>query len=122
MTDADILAAYGALQMTRVPLEALPTLRSGEWYVRPLGALGTCGFYPVPWDTQIIRAPSAKAAIFRARPLEYAGILIAVQMKSGAWHLIRCEDGAAANDAEIRLRNTGDYSAIWRSDLPNWPF
>ena len=23
-------------------------LRSG-WFARPAGALGTCGFYPVPW-------------------------------------------------------------------------
>lgn len=108
--------------MTRVPLEAIPTLRSGEWYVRPLGAIGSCGFYPVPWDTQIIRATSPSGAIRLARPLEYAGVLIVVELGSSARSIIRCENSAAANDAEIRLRDTGTYSAIWRSDLPNWPF
>ncbi len=108
--------------MTRVPLEAIRALRPGQWFVRPLGAIGTCGFYPVPWDTQIICAPSAEAAIARARPLVYAHILIAAQIKSGAWFLIRCKNSAEANEAEIRLHNTGDYSAICRSDLPNWPF
>lgn len=108
--------------MVRVPLEAIRTSRSGEWFVSPIGAVGSCGFYPVPWNTQIIRAANASEAITRAQPLEYAGVLIAVQLQSGEQHLIRCEDSAAANTAEMHLRDTGLYSNIRRSDLPNWPF
>lgn len=108
--------------MTRVPLEAIRTSRSGKWFVRPIGALGSCGFYPVPWDTQIIRAATASEAIARARPLEYEGIIMVLEYKSGARHLLRFTDSAAASVAEIRLYDTGDYSVIWRSDLPNWPF
>jgi hypothetical protein len=42
-------------------------LRSGKWYVHPKGALGTCGFHPVPWEiTHIPRARSEQDALRRA--------------------------------------------------------
>lgn len=54
--------------LSSVPLEATH-LRQNLWCVRPAGSLGTCGFHPVPWTTQIIRAKSAEAAIRAAKPV-----------------------------------------------------
>jgi len=36
----------------------------GKWYVRPAGTLGTCGFYPVPWELiQVSTMEAIKHAI-----------------------------------------------------------
>jgi hypothetical protein len=53
-----------------VPLEATP-LRGDRYAVRPVGALGTCGWSPVPWDVQYITAHSPEAAVRLATPLFY---------------------------------------------------
>lgn len=46
-------------------LEAL--CLKGRWYVRPAGTLGTCGFFPVPWELMFIpRARNANDAITKA--------------------------------------------------------
>jgi hypothetical protein len=48
-------------------MEIEAVLLSGKWFVRPAGQLGTCGFYPVPWElTHIKRARSAEDAIRKA--------------------------------------------------------
>ena len=52
--------------ITNVELEATP-LRDGKWAVRPKGQLGTCGFHPIPWTVQYIRARSAAEAIRKAK-------------------------------------------------------
>lgn len=43
-------------------LEAIQ-LRSGKWAVRPVGQLGTCGWYPEPWTIQYVSARSEAEAI-----------------------------------------------------------
>lgn len=41
---------------------------TGRWYVRPANTLGSCGFYPVPWElVHVPRAMSADDAIRRAK-------------------------------------------------------
>lgn len=50
--------------LIEVPLEA--TQLSRCWAVSPLGQLGTCGFYPVPWTVQYIKAHTREEAIRRA--------------------------------------------------------
>jgi len=52
--------------MTQVELEATE-LNHGLYAVRPKGQLGTCGFYPVPWEVVYVQAKSAEKAIERAR-------------------------------------------------------
>lgn len=54
--------------LIEVELEAT-RLRGCEWAVRPVGQLGTCGFYPCPWTVQYIRADSAVAAVCKAKKL-----------------------------------------------------
>ncbi len=44
----------------------------GNWVVRPEGACGMCGFAPVPWTAQYITAPTAEAAVNKARKLYLA--------------------------------------------------
>jgi len=46
-------------------LEAVE-LRDGRWAVRPVGQLGTCGWYPKAWTVQYIKARSAEEAIRKA--------------------------------------------------------
>lgn len=46
-------------------LEAIE-LRSGRWAVRPVGALGTYGFYPKPWTVRYVNARSAAEALRKA--------------------------------------------------------
>jgi hypothetical protein len=49
----------------KIELEAVKLFES--WYVRPKGALGSCGFYPRPWEiTYIPKANGANDAIRRA--------------------------------------------------------
>lgn len=39
----------------------------GQWYVRPAGTLGTCGFHPVPWELHWVgKARDANDAVRRA--------------------------------------------------------
>lgn len=33
---------------------------NGRWYVRPAGALGTCGFHPVPWELKAVTRRGTK--------------------------------------------------------------
>lgn len=41
--------------------------RSGEYYCRPRGELGTCGFYPYPWTLTIgATAHEARVNFIRA--------------------------------------------------------
>ena len=54
--------------VTKVPLEATH-LRGQQWCVKPVGQLGTCGFSPVPWTAQFVRAKSAEEALRRAKPI-----------------------------------------------------
>lgn len=49
-------------------LEAMH-LRGRLYAVRPEGQLGSCGFSPVPWTVQFIKANSAEEAVRRARPI-----------------------------------------------------
>jgi hypothetical protein len=49
----------------KIEVEAVK-LSSG-WYVRPKGALGTCGWYPHPWEiTYIPKAQGANDAVRKA--------------------------------------------------------
>lgn len=41
-------------------------LRNGMYAVRPLGQLGTCGFYPEPWTVCYVRARNEEEAIEKA--------------------------------------------------------
>jgi len=41
-------------------------LRGGLWAVRPVGALGTCGWSPYAWTVQYIRARSESEALRKA--------------------------------------------------------
>jgi hypothetical protein len=52
--------------MLNIELEATK-LRDDRWAVRPKGQLGTCGWCPVPWQVVYVKAPSAKAAIHKAK-------------------------------------------------------
>lgn len=51
-----------------IPLEATH-LRGRLYAVRPTGRLGTCGFSPVPWTVQYIKAKSPAEAIRKAKPV-----------------------------------------------------
>lgn len=50
------------MNKVHIELEATP-LRSGKWAVRPIGQLGTCGWYPEPWSIQYVSARSEAEAI-----------------------------------------------------------
>ncbi len=52
-----------------VELEAT-LLRDGRYAVRPKGRCGTCGFSPVPWTVQFVRARSPEEAIAKAERVE----------------------------------------------------
>ena len=65
MTLVDLRVKAG-LPGNPVQLEA-ERLRSGVWCVRPVGALGTCGFHPVPWEAFLCKAPNAEQAKTKAR-------------------------------------------------------
>ena len=54
--------------LSALPLEATH-LRQNLWCVSPVGQLGTCGFHPVPWTAQFVRAKSAEEALRRAKPI-----------------------------------------------------
>ena len=54
--------------LSAIPLGATH-LRGQQWCVRPVGQLGTCGFSPVPWTAQFVRAKSAEEAIRKAKPI-----------------------------------------------------
>jgi hypothetical protein len=41
-------------------------LRSGKWAVRPKGQLGTCGWYPYPWNVVYVTARNEQEAIRKA--------------------------------------------------------
>ena len=41
-------------------------LRGNRWAVRPQGQLGTCGFYPEPWDVVFVTARSESEALRKA--------------------------------------------------------
>lgn len=51
-----------------VTLEAT-NLRDGFYAVRPVGRLGTCGFSPVPWTVQYIKANTPSGAVAKAKPI-----------------------------------------------------
>lgn len=38
-------------------------LRDGVYAVRPIGQLGTCGWYPYPWTVTYVRAKSEQDAL-----------------------------------------------------------
>ncbi len=50
------------------PLEATH-LRGNLYAVRPVGQLGTVGWYPCAWTVQYIRAQSARHAVAVAAPV-----------------------------------------------------
>lgn len=50
------------MNKVHIELEA-DKLRSGKWAVRPVGQLGTCGWYPEPWTIQYVSARSEAEAI-----------------------------------------------------------
>ena len=52
------------MQNTR--LEATP-LRGRTYAVRPIGQLGTCGWYPFAWQVLYVKANNAGQAIAKAR-------------------------------------------------------
>ncbi len=54
--------------IVHVPLEATH-LRGRDYAVRPAGAVGTCGFSPVPWTVQYIKAGSPDEAVRKAKPV-----------------------------------------------------
>ena len=43
-------------------LEAI-NLRGNRWGVRPVNQLGTCGWYPKPWEIRFVTARNAEEAI-----------------------------------------------------------
>lgn len=54
--------------MNKIHLELeADQLRSGKWAVRPVGQLGTCGWYPEPWTVQYVSARSGAEAIHIAK-------------------------------------------------------
>ena len=42
-------------------------LRGGRYAVRPIGQLGTCGWYPFAWTVRYVNARSAADAIRKAK-------------------------------------------------------
>lgn len=54
--------------LQHIPLEATH-IRGRQWCVKPVGQLGTCGFHPVPWTAQFIRAKTAEEALRKAKPV-----------------------------------------------------
>lgn len=54
--------------VVHIPLEATH-LRGHDYAVRPAGAVGTCGFSPVPWTVQYIKAGSPDEAVRKAKPV-----------------------------------------------------
>jgi hypothetical protein len=50
------------MNKVHIELEA-DQLHSGKWAVRPIGQLGTCGWYPEPWTIQYVSARSESEAI-----------------------------------------------------------
>lgn len=52
--------------MTNIELEAVH-LRGRTYAVRPKGQLGTCGWHPVPWIVEYIKASSEKEAIKKCK-------------------------------------------------------
>jgi len=41
-------------------------LRDNRWAVRPCGQLGTCGWYPQPWQVVFVTARSESEALRKA--------------------------------------------------------
>jgi hypothetical protein len=41
-------------------------LRDNTWAVRPVGQLGTCGWYPKAWTVQYVKAQTPQEAIRRS--------------------------------------------------------
>lgn len=41
-------------------------LRDNRWAVRPIGQLGTCGWYPYPWTVIYVTARTADEAVAKA--------------------------------------------------------
>lgn len=41
-------------------------LRDNVYAVRPVGQLGTCGFHPIPWTVEYVRARSCEDAVRKA--------------------------------------------------------
>ena len=52
-----------------IEVELGATRVSDCWAVRPKDALGTCGFHPVAWTVQYIKAASPAIAIARAKKI-----------------------------------------------------
>lgn len=56
--------------MTKEPFKAneleATALRDGRYAVRPIGRLGTCGFYPRAWTVYIVKARNEEEAIRKA--------------------------------------------------------
>lgn len=48
-----------------IKMEAV-NLRGNRWAVRPLGQLGTCGWYPAAWQVKYVTARSATEALRKA--------------------------------------------------------
>lgn len=63
-----VLAELLRKRLRPIPLEATH-LRGNTYAVRPAGRTGTCGFSPVPWTVQYIKASSAMRALAKATPL-----------------------------------------------------
>lgn len=42
-------------------------LRDRRWAVRPIGQLGTCGWFPKAWTVQYVKANTAAEAIIKAK-------------------------------------------------------
>ncbi len=42
-------------------------LRDNRYAVSPVGQLGTCGFYPVPWTVIYVNARSEQEALIKAQ-------------------------------------------------------
>jgi hypothetical protein len=42
-------------------------LKGRHFVVRPRGQLGTCGFYPIPWQAVFTKAATEREALKRAR-------------------------------------------------------
>ena len=55
------------MNVTFVEMEA--TQLRNVWAVRPKGRCGTCGFYPVPWTVQYIKARTESEALSKAKKL-----------------------------------------------------
>lgn len=46
-------------------------LRDTRYVIRPFGTVGSCGFFPQPWDAQFVNARSEIEAIRKARPIKF---------------------------------------------------